>query len=147
MRPVFYDLHLHSCLSPCGDMDMTPNNIVNMSLLKGLELIALTDHNSCKNCPATLAVAGQAGLAVIPGMEVGRDYTIVLRPEAAALAQEGGLPCQVVLSCFMGSYQNYHVKVGDTLVKLTDPNPKNKRVYKVGEHCRLVFDPENVHVL
>ena len=85
--------------------------------------------------------------AIIPGMEVGRDYTIVLRPEAAALAQEGGLPCQVVLSCFMGSYQNYHVKVGDTLVKLTDPNPKNKRVYKVGEHCRLVFDPENVHVL
>ena len=70
MRPVFYDLHLHSCLSPCGDMDMTPNNIVNMSLLKGLELIALTDHNSCKNCPATLAVAGQAGLAVIPGMEL-----------------------------------------------------------------------------
>ena len=70
MRPVFYDLHLHSCLSPCGDMDMTPNNIVNMSLLKGLELIALTDHNSCKNCPATLAVAQQAGLAVIPGMEL-----------------------------------------------------------------------------
>ena len=53
----------------------------------------------------------------------------------------------VVLSCFMGSYQNYHVKVGDTLVKLTDPNPKNKRIYKVGERCHLVFDPESVHVL
>ena len=85
--------------------------------------------------------------AAVPGMEVGRDYTIVLRPEAASLAEEGGLPCEVVLSCFMGSYQNYHVKVGDTLVKLTDPNPKNKRIYRVGEHCRLVFDPESVHVL
>ena len=39
-------------------------------------------------------------------MEVGKDYTLVLRPEAASLADEGGLPCEVVLSCFMGSYQN-----------------------------------------
>ncbi len=85
--------------------------------------------------------------AQVPGMEVGKDYTIVLRPEAASLAETGGLPCEVTLSCFMGSYQNYHVKVGDTLVKMTDPNPKNKRVYRVGEKCRLVFDPENVHVL
>ena len=85
--------------------------------------------------------------AQVPGMEVGKDYTIVLRPEAASLAETGGLPCEVTLSCFMGSYQSYHVKVGDTLVKMTDPNPKNKRVYRVGEKCRLVFDPENVHVL
>ena len=85
--------------------------------------------------------------AAIPGMEVGKEYTIVLRPEAAALAEEGGLPCEVILSCFMGSYQNYHVRVGDTVVKLTDPNPKNKRVYKVGDMCRLVFDPESVHIL
>ena len=39
-------------------------------------------------------------------MEAGNDYTLVLRPEAASLADEGGLPCEVVLSCFMGSYQN-----------------------------------------
>ena len=50
-------------------------------------------------------------------MEIGKEYTVVLRPEAAKLADEGGLPCKVVLSCFMGSYQNYHVMVGDTLVK------------------------------
>ena len=47
-----YDLHLHSCLSPCGDNDMTPNNIVGMSVVKELDVIAVTDHNSCKNCPA-----------------------------------------------------------------------------------------------
>ena len=100
------------------------------------------------NRRAQIRVAGSiCHAAAVPGMEVGRDYTIVLRPEAASLAEEGGLPCEVVLSCFMGSYQNYHVKVGDTLVKLTDPNPKNKRIYNVGEHCRLVFDPESVHVL
>ena len=80
-------------------------------------------------------------------MEVGKDYTLVLRPEAASLADEGGLPCEVVLSCFMGSYQNYHVKVGNTLVKLEEHNPKNRKIYQVGERCALVFDPRSVQVL
>ena len=111
------------------------------NFLKG-RLEALSDNRAQLNVSGDICHA-----APVPGMEVGRDYTIVLRPEAASLAEEGGLPCEVVLSCFMGSYQNYHVKVGDTLVKLTDPNPKNKRIYKVGERCRLVFDPESVHVL
>ena len=81
------------------------------------------------------------------GMTPGTEYTVVLRPESALLKDEGGLPCTVTLSCFMGSYQNYHVKVGNTLVKLTDYNPKNKRIYQVGENCSLVFDPESVHIL
>ena len=80
-------------------------------------------------------------------METGKEYTVVLRPEAASLADEGGMPCKVVLSCFMGSYQNYHVMVGNTLVKLEEHNPKNKRIYDVGETCSLVFDPASVHVL
>ena len=81
------------------------------------------------------------------GMEKGKEYTVVLRPEAATLADEGGLPCKVVLSCFMGSYQNYHVMVGKTLVKLEEHNPKNKKIYQVGDTCHLVFDPASVHVL
>ena len=81
------------------------------------------------------------------GMSAGAEYTVVLRPESAVLRDEGGLPCEVTLSCFMGSYQNYHVKVGNTLVKLTNYNPKNKRIYQVGEKCSLVFDPESVHIL
>ena len=80
-------------------------------------------------------------------MEIGNEYTLVLRPEAATLADEGGLPCKVVLSCFMGSYQNYHVMVGNTLVKLEEHNPKNKHIYAVGDECSLVFDPKSVHVL
>lgn len=66
----FYDLHLHSCLSPCGDMDMTPNNLVNMAKLLGLDVIALTDHNTCLNCEAAMAVGDEIGLLVIPGMEL-----------------------------------------------------------------------------
>jgi iron(III) transport system ATP-binding protein len=80
-------------------------------------------------------------------MEAGKDYTLVLRPEAASLADSGGMTCKVVLSCFMGSYQNYHVMIGNTLVKLEEHNPKNKKIYNVGDLCSLVFEPESVHVL
>lgn len=65
-----YDLHMHSCLSPCGDIDMTPNNLVNMSMLQGLDLIALTDHNTARNCPAALEVARELPITVIPGLEL-----------------------------------------------------------------------------
>ena len=65
----FYDFHIHSCLSPCGDVDMTPNNIVNMALLKGLDAIAITDHNCAANAEAVLRAA-EGKLVVLPGMEV-----------------------------------------------------------------------------
>ncbi len=97
---------------------------------------------------AVLDVEGNSLNVVDSGtMERGKEYTVVLRPEAASLADAGGMPCKVILSCFMGSYQNYHVMVGSTLVKLEEHNPKNKRIYQVGETCSLVFEPESVHVL
>ena len=77
----------------------------------------------------------------------GSACTLVLRPEAAVLADAGQLPCRVILSCFMGSYQNYHVMVGNTLVRITDFNPKNKKIYNVGDSAFVAFDPESVHVL
>lgn len=66
---VFYDLHIHSALSPCADNDMTPNNIVNMSLIKGLDAIAVSDHNSCGNVRAVAEAAGDR-IMVIPAMEI-----------------------------------------------------------------------------
>ena len=70
MSRYYYDLHIHSCLSPCCDSDMTPNNIVNMAELCGLNIIALTDHNSVKNCAAAMQVAKNKGITLIPGMEL-----------------------------------------------------------------------------
>ncbi|MDO5406356.1 MAG: PHP domain-containing protein [Eubacteriales bacterium] len=70
MVNLTYDLHIHSCLSPCGDDDMTPGNIVGMAAIKGLDVIAVTDHNSCRNCPAAMAIGEQYGVMVIPGMEI-----------------------------------------------------------------------------
>ncbi len=66
---LYYDLHIHSALSPCGDEDMTPNNIVNMACLKGLDLISVTDHNSCGNVRAVMKAA-EGKIKVIPGMEI-----------------------------------------------------------------------------
>lgn len=70
MTPYAYDLHVHSCLSPCADDDMTPNNIAGMAALKGLQIVALTDHNSCKNCPAFFEACKQQGIIAVAGMEL-----------------------------------------------------------------------------
>lgn len=67
---LFYDLHLHSCLSPCGDDEMTPFNLVNMAKVLGFDIIALTDHNSVKNCRAAVRAGENAGITVVPGMEL-----------------------------------------------------------------------------
>jgi hypothetical protein len=70
MLSLSYDLHVHSCLSPCGDNEMTPANIAGMAFVKGLDVIALTDHNSSKNCEAVKKAAESYGLTVLCGMEL-----------------------------------------------------------------------------
>ena len=70
MNRYYYDFHIHSCLSPCGDNDMTPNNIAGVCALAGLQIAALTDHNSVKNCPAFYKAAKKQGIIPIAGMEL-----------------------------------------------------------------------------
>lgn len=71
MKKTFtYDLHVHSCLSPCADDDMTPANIAGMAAVQGLDIVALTDHNSAKNCPAFFHHAKSFGIIPIAGMEL-----------------------------------------------------------------------------
>lgn len=67
---IYYDFHIHSALSPCGDKDMTPNNIVNMAAIIGLDAIAISDHNSVGNVRAAMKVGEQVGVKVLAGMEV-----------------------------------------------------------------------------
>ncbi|HHX59712.1 MAG TPA: PHP domain-containing protein [Epulopiscium sp.] len=76
-----YDFHIHTAASPCADETMTPNNIVNMALLKALDAIAITDHNNCANVKAVMDVAKDTSLIVIPGMEIETSeefHTVVL---------------------------------------------------------------------
>ena len=104
-----------------------------------------------------VAKDGSAGIVKIEGHDVevadiqkhavGDDCVLVLRPESAVLADAGVLACKVILSRFMGNYQNYQVMVGNTLVKITDFNPKNHKIYEVGDQAFVKFGPKDVHVL
>ena len=67
---AYCDLHIHSCLSPCADDDMTPWNLVGMARVKGLDVIALTDHNTALNTPEAVAAGEAYGVQVIPGVEI-----------------------------------------------------------------------------
>ncbi len=66
----YYDLHMHSALSPCADDDMTINNIVNMACINGLNLISITDHNSIKNQKSAKIIADKMNIKYIFGVEV-----------------------------------------------------------------------------
>ena len=65
-----YDLHIHSCLSPCGDDVLTPAFVAGSAKLCGLDVAALTDHNSAKNCPAFFKAAEFYGLSPLGGLEL-----------------------------------------------------------------------------
>lgn len=97
---LYYDLHLHSCLSPCGSDEMTPANLAAMCALAGLQIVALTDHNTCGNCAAFCRAAQSHGLIALSGMELctrEEIHVVCLFPEpdqAEAFSREiaGHLP-------------------------------------------------------
>ncbi len=67
---AWYDLHIHSALSPCADRDMTPNNIAGMAKIKELDVIAVADHNAAGNLEAVSKVCREYGILFIPAMEL-----------------------------------------------------------------------------
>lgn len=69
-RRLRADLHIHSCLSPCADLTMSPSRIVKTAIAKKLDMIALCDHNSAENVRAAMRAARKTALTVFPGMEV-----------------------------------------------------------------------------
>ncbi|NLT65992.1 MAG: PHP domain-containing protein, partial [Acidobacteria bacterium] len=64
------DTHVHTCLSPCAELDMHPAALVDAAVRVGLDSVAVCDHNSAENVGAVQRAARAAGLAVIPGMEI-----------------------------------------------------------------------------
>ena len=70
MRQMKFDLHIHSCLSPCASLEMAPSEIVRVAAAAGMGGIALTDHQSARNAPAIAECARRAGLACLFGLEV-----------------------------------------------------------------------------
>jgi PHP family Zn ribbon phosphoesterase len=70
MKTFRTDLHIHTLLSPCGDLEMSPANIVSLAKLRGLDIIGITDHNSTKQCELVWKLGQRNKLTVIPGCEM-----------------------------------------------------------------------------
>ncbi len=70
MKEYNYDLHIHSCLSPCADNEMTPNNIVNMASILGCDILAVSDHNNLKNVSTIINLSNNLGILGVPAVEL-----------------------------------------------------------------------------
>lgn len=94
MKKYFYDLHLHSCLSACADNDNSPANLAGMAKLSGLDIVALTDHNTTANCPAFFKACEELDIVAVGGMELTTSediHVVCLFPtleEAMAFGEE-----------------------------------------------------------
>ena len=114
MRTYRADLHIHSVLSPCGDLDMSPRNIVSMAKVRGLEIIAITDHNSTLHGPLVRKLAQPHGIYVLFGAEV------TTREEAHCLClfdtEEQRLAFQAFIESNLSSIPNNIDKFGHQVV-------------------------------
>ncbi|OPL14494.1 MAG: hypothetical protein AVO39_08970 [delta proteobacterium MLS_D] len=93
LRQLRCDLHIHSCLSPCAELDMYPRAIVARALEAGLDIIAISDHNASENTEYVIKAARGSRLTVFPGMEItSREEVHILslfeKPEPLAALQE-----------------------------------------------------------
>lgn len=88
----YYDLHIHSCLSPCGDPEMTPSAAAGMAMLAGLQVVALSDHNSTGNSRAFTKACEDLGLLSVPAMELSTSeeiHVLCLFPDLDAAERFG----------------------------------------------------------
>ncbi len=70
LRPFKADLHIHTCLSPCTELDMSPKRILKAAKKKKIDIIGICDHNSSENSLAIMNAAKKMNINVFPGMEV-----------------------------------------------------------------------------
>ncbi len=109
--PILADLHNHSCLSPCGSLEMSPRLVAGRAAARGISLLALTDHNSSLNCPAFAAACAAEGILPLFGMEA------TVREEAHVLCLFGALDAALAFSAawydLMPPFPNDPAKLGD----------------------------------
>lgn len=141
---AFCDLHLHSCLSPCADDDMTPWNMVGMAKIKGLDVIAITDHNAVLNAEDAMAAGAEYGVAVIPGMEItSREEVHIL---GYFYTLEDALRAGEEVYAHLPAIQNDPALFGNQLIMRDEDNPSgtleklliNATDLSVDEVCALV---------
>lgn len=138
MLNLSYDLHIHSCLSPCGDADMLPSNIIGMAALKGLDVIAVTDHNSCKNCPAVMKLASEYNLIAIAGMEICTEeevHVLCLFPSL-----EDALAFDEIVHKLLPEINNKPEIFGEQLICDADDNILSHEPWLLINAVRIQFD-------
>jgi len=91
LRNYKADLHVHTCLSPCAEMKMSPAAIVKRAKARGVHVLGICDHNSAENAPAALEAARRYGVHVLPGMEVTSSEEVHLLALFDALEPAGEL--------------------------------------------------------
>jgi len=87
MKSFRADLHIHSLLSPCGSLGMSPAAIISKAREKGLDIIAISDHNSTLQCELAVSLGTEAGMTVLRGSEVTSSeevHCLVILPDKAA---------------------------------------------------------------
>lgn len=140
------DLHNHSCLSPCGSLELSPALLSRLAKARGLGLVALTDHNSALNTPAFAVCAEREGLAALYGMEACSTeevHVLCLFDTPEAAMDFGGL-----LSGFIQHFPYDASRFGDQAVVDADDNILDLPDYYLGaalelgfaELCNLVSD-------
>lgn len=114
MDTLLADLHVHTVLSPCAEVEMIPPLIVQRALALGLGLIAVTDHNATANCAAVISAAAGTGLAVLPGMEVQTAEEVHVLCLFDAMAQ--ALQWQAIVSDHLPDLPNAEEVLGPQFV-------------------------------
>ncbi|MFA7636279.1 MAG: PHP domain-containing protein [Monoglobales bacterium] len=134
---IYYDFHIHSALSPCSDKDMTPNNIVNMAQIIGLDAIAITDHNSIGNVRAAMKIGDAVGVKVVPGMEIetAEEIHVIALFNTIEAAEEAAKEVYRALP----NIKNRTEIFGNQLLMDEDDNI-------VGEEEKLLVSPTNLSI-
>jgi 3',5'-nucleoside bisphosphate phosphatase len=116
----FSDLHVHTALSPCAGNSATPPNIVASAIENGMQMIAVTDHNSAENVDAVVRCGKLHGLKVIPGMEIASREEVHLVCLLGSVAN--ALELQQIVYAALPDAENRPDYFGEQLVMDIDGN-------------------------
>lgn len=132
MQTVIADFHVHSLLSPCAEIEMTPHYIMMQAAAVGVNVVAITDHNSSGNLPAAIRASEKYGIKVFPGMEVEcreEAHIVVLFDKMRQLAA-----WQKIVDGVMSGLDNKPEKFGAQFVVDDDDN-------LIREETRMLLGP------
>jgi PHP family Zn ribbon phosphoesterase len=125
--PLLADLHNHSCLSPCGSLDLSPRALAEAAAARGVQVLALTDHNASRNCPAFAVHCRRLGIIPLYGLEV------TTQEEVHMVTLFAALPAALAFGDYIYSiitpFPNDPEKTGDQVYVDEDDNIEGELEY------------------